>query len=98
MDKSRFPRDKTCAGWITPQVVDELKLDVEDYSRGRVFQPIDSFQVGILGRPGIVVRFDHAVSFGIRRCEFDDYLLHRSAVRCRLGEPVKTVERTSQGC
>ena len=32
MDKSVFPRDKVCAGWITPQVVQELDFDVEDWS------------------------------------------------------------------
>ena len=41
LDKSVFPRDKVCAGWITPQVVEELDLDVDDYRRGRVLQPID---------------------------------------------------------
>ena len=25
LDRKTFPRDKTCAGWITPQVIDELR-------------------------------------------------------------------------
>jgi flavin-dependent dehydrogenase len=29
MDKAVFPRDKVCAGWITPAVVDALQLDTE---------------------------------------------------------------------
>jgi flavin-dependent dehydrogenase len=33
------------------------------------------------------------VSYGIRRCEFDDYLLKRSQARLLLGTPVKTLER-----
>ena len=44
-----FPRDKVCAGWITPQVVDALDLDVDDYRRGRTFQPITGFRVGLIG-------------------------------------------------
>ena len=42
LDKSQFPRDKVCAGWITPQVVEELEIDTRDYQQGRVLQPITS--------------------------------------------------------
>ena len=28
MDKQTFPRDKVCAGWITPAVVESLELDL----------------------------------------------------------------------
>ena len=38
MDKAVFPRDKTCAGWITPAVIDLLALDIEDYRRQHAFQ------------------------------------------------------------
>ena len=31
MDKAAFPRDKVCAGWITPQVVEDLAFDIDDY-------------------------------------------------------------------
>ena len=34
MDRAVFPRDKICAGWITPQVIDDLALDVDHYRRG----------------------------------------------------------------
>ena len=33
LDKSEFPRVKVCAGWITPQVVEELEIDTRDYER-----------------------------------------------------------------
>ena len=33
------------------------------------------------------------MSFGIRRYEFDRYLLERSGANCRLGEPLKSLER-----
>ncbi len=33
LDKSEFPRDKVCAGWITPQVVEELEIDTRDYTK-----------------------------------------------------------------
>jgi len=93
MDKSEFPRDKVCAGWITPQVVQELSLDVEDYARGRVLQPISSFVTGMGQRANAPVRYDKIVSYGIRRCEFDHYLLERSRARLRLGDTWKSMER-----
>lgn len=94
MDKHVFPRDKVCAGWITPPVVQALRLDPADYARGRVMQAIRGFRTGIL-ETGVEVetRYDRAASFGIRRCEFDHYLLQRSQARLRLGEPLKTMTR-----
>ena len=47
LDKSQFPRDKVCAGWITPQVVEELEIDTRDYEQGRVLQPITGFVTGM---------------------------------------------------
>lgn len=93
MDKSVFPRDKVCAGWITPQVVEELGLDTEDYARERVLQPIDSFVTGMGERATASVPYGKIVSYGIRRCEFDHYLLERSGARLRLGETWKSMER-----
>jgi geranylgeranyl reductase family protein len=93
MDKSAFPRDKVCAGWITPQVVEELDLDVEDYRQGRVLQPIDSFITGMGEQVNASVSYGRVVSYGIRRCEFDHYLLERSGARLRLGEAWKSMER-----
>src|SRR5439155_2779664 len=49
MDAAVFPRDKVCAGWITPQVIAELDLDLDDYRRGRTLQPITAFRTGLLG-------------------------------------------------
>jgi geranylgeranyl reductase family protein len=93
LDKSTFPRDKVCAGWITPQVVEELDLDVDDYRQGRVLQPIDSFITGMGGQVNASVSYGKIVSYGIRRCEFDHYLLERSGARLRMGEAWKSMER-----
>ena len=56
LDKSQFPRDKVCAGWITPQVVEELQIDTRDYEQGRVLQPITSFITGMGERAAKPVR------------------------------------------
>lgn len=93
LDKKTFPRDKTCAGWITPPVVEELELETDEYRRERVFQPITRFRTGMIGGPEVQVSYGGPVSYGIRRCEFDDYLLQRSGARLRLGEALRTMRR-----
>src|SRR5260370_16541725 len=35
LDKEEFPRQKLCAGWITPEVVRDLRLDIAAYPHGR---------------------------------------------------------------
>jgi geranylgeranyl reductase family protein len=94
-DRKAFPRDKICAGWITPQVVAALDFDPRDYAAaGHVFQPVTGFRVSRLGDREAYVRYDRPVSFAIRRCEFDTYLLRRSGAELYLGRPVDHLERT----
>lgn len=94
MDKAAFPRDKVCAGWITPQVVEDLAFDVEDYRVGRTFQPITGFRVGLIGvDDALDTKYERPISFGIRRCEFDHYLLKRSNARFLLGTAVSKIRR-----
>jgi len=97
LDKKAFPRDKVCAGWITPAVVDELRLDVDEYRRGRVFQAITGFLTGSIGGSAVPTRYDQPVSYGIRRCEFDHYLIQRSDARLRLAEPLTALRRDRDG-
>lgn len=96
LDKKPFPRDKVCAGWITPPVIEALAIDTADYRRGRVLQPIRNLRTGLMGGPEITTRYGHAVSYGIRRREFDEYLLRRSGARMRLGEPLSVLERAGE--
>lgn len=94
VDRAVFPRDKVCAGWITPQVVEDLALDLDDYARGRTLQPIVAFRTGFIDGPAPVdTVYDHPVSYGIRRCEFDHYLLERSGARLESGAPVSSLVR-----
>ena len=93
MDKAAFPRDKVCAGWITPAVVAALELDLEAYGEQQVLQPITGFLTGLIDGRQQETRYPTAVSYGIRRVEFDDYLLRRAGVRLRLGESVKSIVR-----
>jgi flavin-dependent dehydrogenase len=103
LDRATFPRDKICAGWITAPVLELLELDVTDYRRsGRTFQPIRGFCTSLMGSRRVVSSYNHPVSFGIRRCEFDHYLLARSGARLHLGEPLRSIRRetgsSNAGC
>ncbi|WP_111655930.1 NAD(P)/FAD-dependent oxidoreductase [Isoalcanivorax indicus] len=95
LDKASFPRDKTCAGWVTPAVLEVLGITPAEYAReGRVLQPIHAFSIGLMGQSACTN--DHGaepVSYGIRRFEFDDYLLARAPVDKVLGEPVRDIRR-----
>lgn len=93
LDKSTFPRDKVCAGWITAQVVALTKLDLRDYRQGRTLQPIRRFRTGMLGEKMVTTGYDEVVSYGILRSEFDNYLLQRCGAELRLGEPLGTLQR-----
>ncbi|HML18716.1 MAG TPA: FAD-dependent oxidoreductase, partial [Bryobacteraceae bacterium] len=81
LDKQVFPRDKVCGGWITPSVFSELEIDPSDYAQGRLLQPITAFRIGCIGGTSVDTEYGKTVSYGIRRCEFDDYLLRRSGAR-----------------
>ena len=93
MDRRRFPRDKICAGWITPQILEELAIDPSLYAKERVLQPIHGFRVRRVGDAEARTHSPDPISYGIRRCEFDHFLLERSEARCRLGEPLGSLER-----
>lgn len=93
MDKASFPRDKVCAGWITPAVLESLQLDTGDYARQHVLQPITAFRTGMIDGRDVETRYQATVSYGIRRCELDDYLLRRSGARLQLGQALKSIQR-----
>jgi geranylgeranyl reductase family protein len=95
LDKRKFPRDKVCGGWITPAVLEELEIDAREYSRGRVFQPITGFRTCRMGDELVETRYKKPVSYGIRRYEFDHYLLQRSGARVLEGVPFTGLERNS---
>lgn len=97
LDQAKFPRDKVCGGWITPQVVQELDLDLADYASHHTLQPITAFRISRLGDPQVCARHDHAISYGIRRCEFDHYLLKRSGATLYEGEPLAAIESSAGG-
>jgi len=94
LDRREFPRDKPCAGWITPAVLAELRIDPAEYGGPRTLQPIRGFRTGWIGGGATDTLYHAPVSYGIRRCEFDEYLLRRSGARLLLGTPLAELERS----
>src|SRR5262245_29910676 len=44
LDRARFPRDKVCGGWVTPEVFEVLELEPSEYrSAGLTLQEITGF-------------------------------------------------------
>lgn len=93
IDKQTFPRDKTCAGWVTPAVMESLQVDVDTYARHHVLQPIENFRIGMMGQPAVENHHHQVVSYGIRRYEFDHYLLDRVTADKALNTAVKSIQR-----
>ena len=89
LDRSDFPRTKLCAGWITPQVVDDLELKTGEYPHS--FLSFDRLELNWRG-----LRFrKRTVQHSIRRYEFDDYLLKRSGATLKTHK-VKRIDRAGK--
>lgn len=95
LDRARFPREKPCAGWVTPNVFRRLDLDPAEYASGRTLQPLAGFLVGTVGGRAVETRYGGIVGYAVRRAEFDDLLLRRSGARLRLGEALTRLERSA---
>jgi menaquinone-9 beta-reductase len=97
IDRCTFPRHKLCGGWITPLVLESLGITPEAYAPGRVLQAITGFRVSCMRERHVEIRYGQTISYGIRRCEFDEYLLRRCGARIREGLPFTSIVRTSDG-
>jgi len=97
LDRARFPRDKVCAGWVTPGVFRLLELDPEEYrATGLTMQTITGFRTSLMGDRPVDTRYARPISYAIRRCEFDDFLLRRSDARVLAGTPLTSLERRGE--
>ena len=73
LDKEAFPRAKLCAGWITPEVIEDLELDIAAYPHRFLSFKKLHFHFPVIGLS------PPTVQHSIRRYEFDAWLLERSA-------------------
>ena len=97
IDRSTFPRNKLCGGWITPLVLEALDIDPESYEPGRILQPITGFRLSCIEGSQVDIPYGRTISYGILRCEFDEYLLRRCGARIREGVSFDSIERTQDG-
>jgi menaquinone-9 beta-reductase len=99
IDSAAFPRQKVCAGWITPRLFDAIALDPDDYrSTSLVLQDVRAFRTGIIGdRRAVDTRYGRIVSYVIRRVEFDHYLLRRSGAQVVDNTRITSVRRVKDG-
>lgn len=74
LDKQPFPRSKLCAGWITPQVIDDLSIDVSTYPH--TLTSFSEFHIHLFNKEMTL----KVQQYAIRRKEFDYWLLERSGV------------------
>jgi flavin-dependent dehydrogenase len=85
LDRARFPRNKLCAGWVTPKVMTDLELDPRDYPHS--FMTFDKLHLHWKGFGKKL----HTPQHSIRRLEFDDFLLRRSGAEI-LQHEVRDIE------
>jgi flavin-dependent dehydrogenase len=90
LDREAFPREKLCAGWITPEVLTDLEFTPADYPHR--FLTFETLDVAVRGHHVTLRSPQHS----IRRYEFDAWLLERSgAPVCR--HRVRDVRRDGDG-
>lgn len=94
LDRAQFPRDKVCGGWIAPPVLAALAINPLEYARGRTLQPFTGFRTSVLGGRELETRPGEVVSWGIRRCEFDAFLLARSGAAVFEGVDAGPIRRS----
>ncbi len=98
LDKKSFPRQKICAGWVTPEVMRVLNIDLKDYAKNNILQKISGFKISQLGQKQVESHYDgDPVSYGIRRIEFDDYLLKRCGAELILEEAFNKMDKIDDG-
>jgi len=90
LDRERFPRLKLCAGWITPEVVRDLSIDLASYPHRLLTFPRLRVHLGRLHVPV------PCVQYSIRRLEFDAWLLERSGAEV-VQHNVRHIRRDGDG-
>ena len=97
LDRAKFPRDKVCAGWLTPEVFRLLDLEPADYrGAGLTLQEITGFRTGLLRGRAVDTPYASVVSYAIRRQEFDEFLLRRAHVHVLEQMPLTSLRRDAR--
>ncbi len=86
LDKQVFPRNKPCAGWITPRVLKDLNITSQTYPHSLTY-----FNKLLLHFKGFKIPVP-TKQFAIRRFELDNWLLQRSGATF-YHHQVKSIQR-----
>jgi flavin-dependent dehydrogenase len=89
LDKQTFPREKVCAGWITPQVLSDLQINATIYPLN--LTKFSHFHVHVYGKE-ILIKVNQ---YAIRRYEFDHWLLERCGVAVHQHE-VRSIKKDGE--
>jgi flavin-dependent dehydrogenase len=90
LDRTPFPRQKPCAGWITPEIFKLLQISPSEYPFS--LTKFSNFKISIRG-----ITFNLPTrQYAIRRWEFDDWMLRRSGVNL-IEHQVKHIETRKEG-
>ncbi|MHA1378635.1 MAG: NAD(P)/FAD-dependent oxidoreductase [Candidatus Helarchaeota archaeon] len=81
MDKNKFPRDKPCGGWITPNVLKLLNWNYEETCKNIFVSPIRGLAVYSPSLENFTIKRKEDLSYGIIRSEFDDKIKNE-AIEC----------------
>jgi len=73
-DKDKFPRDKPCGGWITPEVLNLLDWRYEELQEKIFISPIRGLAVYSPSLKNFSIKREEILSYGIIRSEFDNLI------------------------
>ena len=90
LDREKFPRDKLCAGWITPEVLSDLDIEPSDYPHSLI--TFDKLKMSFWRLPLSL----ETTQYSIRRVEFDQWLLARSCAEVAVHN-VRQVKQVDEG-
>ena len=98
IEKETFPREKPCAGWISPLVFELSGVSPDIYSRENTLASFSSLIVWDNRDVPREVAFTRTMGYGIIRSQFDQALVSMIGdAKLLMGVRVESVERDNEG-
>jgi geranylgeranyl reductase family protein len=98
IDKDVFPRDKPCAGWVSPLALNLAGIDPKEYKQDKTLISFSSLVIWDANNVPRKVAFKKTLGYGIIRSEFDTTLLHHTnGASLKEGTRITSLERDTDG-
>lgn len=98
IDKETFPREKPCAGWISPLALELSGISPKEYKKMGILTSFSSVIIWDSKNVPREVRFKKTLGYGIIRSEFDTALLEEiKGVSLREGVRITSIGRDNDG-